>query len=194
MPRLFTAIELPDEVRERLARLKMPLPGARWIEPANLHITLRFAGDIDNLAARELVYALDAIDELAFSARIDGLGAFGGNSPRSLFANVEGGAALDALARANERAARQAGLAPEKRAFKAHVTLARLQGTRPETLARFLERNGAFRTEPFAVDHFVLYSSRPQTGGGPYVVEEEFPLRGAEAGSWDEGEPLPRSR
>lgn len=178
MPRLFTGIEIPEEARERLARIKSPLPGARWIEPANFHITLRFAGDIDNLVAREFVHALAAIDERAFEVRISGLGAFGGNSPRSLWAAVEAGPELEALARANERAARAAGLAPEKRAFRAHVSLARLQHSRPDAVARFLERGAAFRTEPFFVDRFVLFSSRPQTGGGPYVVEDEFPLSG----------------
>jgi RNA 2',3'-cyclic 3'-phosphodiesterase len=178
MPRLFTGIEIPEEVRERLASLKAPLPGARWIDPENLHITLRFAGDVDNIVAREFVDGLAAIDEAAFEVRIAGLGAFGGNSPRILWAGVEGGPALEALARANERAARNAGLAPEKRDFYAHVTLARMQHARPDAVARFLERGGAFRTEPFLVDRFALFSARPQTGGGPYVVEEEFLLSG----------------
>jgi 2'-5' RNA ligase len=178
MPRLFTGIELPDETREALKRLRTPLPGARWIEPDNLHITLRFAGDVDNLVAREFVHALAAIDAPPFEVRVAGVGAFGGYSPRIVWAGVEAGPELEALARANERAARSAGLDPEKRAFKAHVTLARLQNGRADTIARFLERNGAFRAEPFYVDRFVLFSSRPLTGGGPYVVEEEFPLLG----------------
>jgi len=178
MPRLFTGIEIPEEVRERLASLKAPLPGARWIDPENLHITLRFAGDVDNIVAREFVDGLAAIDEAAFEVSIAGLGAFGGNSPRILWAGVKAGPELEALARANERAARSAGLAPEKRAFYAHVTLARLQNSRPDAVARFLERGGAFRTEPFFVDRFVLFSARPQSGGGPYVVEEEFLLSG----------------
>ena len=61
MPRLFTAIEIPDDVRARLARLKSPLPGAKWVDPELLHISLRFAGDIDNLSAREFADALSQI-------------------------------------------------------------------------------------------------------------------------------------
>jgi 2'-5' RNA ligase len=178
MPRLFTGIELPETVRNRLARLRAPLPGARWIEPGNLHITLRFAGDVDNLVATEFADALSLIDTTVFDARVAGLGVFGGNSPRILWAGVEGGPALEALARANERAARAAGLEPEKHAFKAHVTLARLQHTRADAAARFLEQKSSFSCQPFAVERFVLFSSRPQRGGGPYVVEEAFALAG----------------
>lgn len=178
MPRLFTAVELPEDIVDRLARLKTPLPGARWIEPANLHLTLRFMGDIDNRAAREVVDGLAAIDCDPFEVRLAGLGVFGGNDPRAIWAGIEAGPQLEALARANERAARGAGLSPEGRNFKPHVTLARLTHSRDEALAKFLQRNGAFRTEPFLVTRFVLMSSRPHTGGGPYVVEDAFPMGG----------------
>lgn len=176
MPRLFTAIELPDDVRERLFRLRMPLPGARWVEPENLHITLRFIGDVDNVVARDFHDALAVISEHGFEARLSGLGAFGGNQPRAVWAGVEAGPELEMLARAHERAARIAGLPPEKHAFVPHITLARLKYGRPEMVARVLERHGAFRTESFYVDRFILYSSKPKVGGGPYVVESEFPL------------------
>ncbi len=184
MPRLFTAIEIPELVRERLVRLRTPLPGARWIEPESLHITLRFAGDVDNLVASELASALGSIDTPAFEARLAGVGAFGGNAPRTIWAGIEAGPELDLLARANERAARNAGLEPEKRPFKAHVSLARLRNTRPDAVARFLESKGGFASEPFLVDRFLLMSSRPNAGGGPYVVEASYPL----AGSWGLGE------
>lgn len=190
MPRLFTGIEIPDDIRERLARLKSPLPGARWLEPSNMHVTLRFAGDIENHVARDFANELAAIEMPAFEIRLVGIGVFGGNSPRSLWAGVEAGPELETLARANERAARAAGLAPEKRAFKPHVTLARLQHTRPEAVARFLERGGAFRTELFVVEHFVLFSSKPQTGGGPYVIEEAFPLPVPGLDAWHESDEL----
>lgn len=176
MPRLFTAIELPDDVRDQLARLSMPLPGARWIEREALHITLRFAGDVDNPTAAEFESALATIDVPAFEARLSGAGTFGGQSPRTLWAGIEAGPELDALARAHERAARAAGLAPEKRPFKAHVTLARLQNPRIEALARFLQHKSTLTGAPFLVDRFVLMSSRPKVGGGPYVVEASFPL------------------
>jgi 2'-5' RNA ligase len=187
MPRLFTGIELPASLADRLADLAVPLAGARWIEPQDMHITLRFAGDIDNATADDFHAALSGIDEPAFQISLAGFGAFGGQQPRSLWAGVAQNPWLDALSRANERAARSAGLAPEKHSFKPHVTLARLKGTRPEAVARVLERLGALATEPFPVERFVLFSSRPKVGGGPYVVEDAFELRGAGyAGQWSD--------
>jgi 2'-5' RNA ligase len=180
MPRLFTGIEIPDEQREELARIRQPLPGGKWIEPENLHLTLRFAGDIDNAKAAELADRLAGIAVNAFEMRLSGLGAFGGNEPRSIWAGVEAGPELEALARANERAARAAGLPPEGRAYKPHVTVARLKYAGPEAIARVLGRIGAFRSRPFLVGRFVLFSSRPKIGGGPYVVETAFPLKGGE--------------
>ncbi|MGE0629955.1 MAG: RNA 2',3'-cyclic phosphodiesterase [Hyphomicrobiaceae bacterium] len=182
MPRLFTAIELPDEIIDHLSDLQQPLPGARWIDPGDFHITLRFAGDIDGRAAREFRYMLAQIEVDAFELRLETLGTFGGNDPRAVWAGVSLNPDLEALARANERAARAAGLAPETRAYKPHVTLARLRNTPPEIVARYLQRIGAFRSEPFVVTRFVLLSSKPRVGGGPYVEEESYPLRGG----WDQ--------
>ena len=179
MPRLFTGIELPEDICDQLAELEQPLPGAKWIELDNFHITLRFAGDIDKRAAHEFAEELARIDQDVFEIRLEGLGVFGGKDPRTLWAGVSSSNALDALARANERAARAAGLPPETRAFKAHVTLARLRNTDIAALTMLLERRSLLRTRPFVVEHFSLFSSRPKIGGGPYVVEEVFPLRGS---------------
>jgi 2'-5' RNA ligase len=181
MPRLFTGIEIPAEQREELFRLRMPLPGGgRWIEPENYHLTLRFCGDIERPQAEELIDRLAGISMDAFEIRLSSIGSFGGRDPHSIWAGVEPSAELDALARANEKAARAVGLAPEPRAFKAHVTLARLKYASPVEVARVLGRIGAYRSEPFFVRRFVLFSSRPKVGGGPFAVEEAFPLRGGE--------------
>lgn len=178
MPRLFTGIELPEDLRDDLSDMADKLPGARWIESDDMHITLRFAGDIDNPTANEFVDMLAGIEVNAFHARICGLGTFGGKEPRTIWAGVEAGPELAQLARAHERAARSAGLPPESRLFKPHVTIARLRYARPELVARYLERFGGYRSEPFLITHFTLFSSKPNTGGGPYVVEETFPLFG----------------
>jgi 2'-5' RNA ligase len=189
MPRLFTGIEIPAEQREEIARLRQPLPGSsRWLEPENLHLTLRFAGDIDNAQAREFADRLAGITVDAFEMRLSGLGAFGGNEPRSIWAGIEAGPELEALARANERAARAAGLAPETRTFKPHVTVARLKYASASDIARILGRIGAFRAQPFLVGRFVLFSSKPKVGGGPYVPEATFPLRGGEFANYQDVE------
>lgn len=186
MPRLFVGIELPDDIRELIGDLEAPLPGVRWIDSDNLHLTLRFVGDIGNGQARELADFLSTIDIHAFEMRLEGLGTFGGKDPRTLWAGVTGGAELDALARATERAARSAGLKPEGRTFKPHVTIARLNKPRIEALTRFLARHGRFRSDAFVVSRFVLFSSKPLVGGGPYVVEEAYPLSGAAWEAFDQ--------
>lgn len=183
MLRLFTAIELPDDVRDSLARLRQPLPGAKWVDRADLHLTLRFAGDIEPRAATEFASNLSLIDADVFELRLAGLGVFGGAAPHTLWAGVEENAALEALHRQHERAARNAGLKPETRKFAPHVTLARFRGAGPDPVAKYLTRMGRYRSTPFFVERTVLLSSRPLLGGGPYGVEEAFALRG----SFDDG-------
>jgi 2'-5' RNA ligase len=181
MPRLFTAIEIPEAIRQHLSLIRAPLGGAKWIEPEDMHITVRFAGDIDGRTADELVDFLAGVRARPFPVAITGVGAFGGREPRVLWAGVEAGEPLEALYRANDRAARAAGLEPEGRAFRPHVTLARMRGGRQAAVARFLGENGGLRTQPFVATRFVLLSARPGSGGGPYVVEAAFPFDGAHA-------------
>lgn len=178
MPRLFTAIELPEDIREELYRLHIPLPGARWMLPESYHITLRFMGDIGNAEARELVANLARIEPDGFELRLSGLGAFGGDDPRSIYAAVVPSPKLEELARAHEKAARNAGLPPDTRAFKPHVTLARLKHSNAGVVADFLSRYSGYRSEPFFVTRTLLMSSRPSVGGGPYGIEDRFPMRG----------------
>lgn len=177
MPRLFAAILLPELIRSQLSLVSAPLTGARWMEPEDYHLTLRFFGDIDNPTADELVGFLSRIAFSPFEIEIDGLGAFGGREPRAIFAAIRPCPGLDQLQRAVERAARSAGLGPETRTFKPHVTLARLRGTRPEAVARMLGHSGAMRCWPFKVEAFDLLSSRPGSGGPPYAHEMAFPAR-----------------
>lgn len=186
MPRLFAGIELPDDIKDRLSELARPLPGAAWVDDDDFHITLRFAGDIEGRVAREFTDLLGEIEVDAFDLHLTDLGTFGGKEPRSIWAGVSASPQLEQLARACDRAARNAGLAPDPHPFKAHVTIARLRHVAPETVAKYLGQVGAFRTARFTVEHFVLYSSKPRTGGGPYVVEAEYPLRGGYAGHHDD--------
>jgi RNA 2',3'-cyclic 3'-phosphodiesterase len=178
MPRLFTALEIPEMLRTRLSLLRAPLNGAKWVDAENMHITLRFAGDIDGRTADDFADLLAEVSGGPFQVSIAGAGAFGGRDPRVLWAGVETGPELDALYRANERAARAAGLDPDPRDFRPHVTLARMRGARQGAVARFLEENGDLRLEPFMVARFVLFSARPGSGGPPYAVEAAYPLAG----------------
>jgi RNA 2',3'-cyclic 3'-phosphodiesterase len=179
MPRLFTALEIPAGLRTRLSLMRAPLHGARWVDAENMHITLRFAGDIDDLQARSFSLALEEIEFDSFDVTIEGLGTFGGNKPRALIAGIKLTESLERLQRAHERAARRAGLPPETRNFTPHVTLARLKETRPAAVADYLSYYGGFFAEPFRVSRFVLFSSRANQGGGPYLIEDCYPFRGA---------------
>ena len=181
MPRLFTALELPDNITSRLSLLRGKLPGARWIDPERYHVTMRFVGDVDAITARHFMSALAGIDFPSFELRLTGLGSFGGNKPRALWAGVEPPEPVIALQRAHERAARVAGLPAETRNFTPHVTLARLNSTKPHMLAEYLSYYGGFLCEPFTVEGFVLLSSRANQGGGPYLVEAEYPFTDIES-------------
>src|SRR5262249_39241290 len=150
--------------------LRAPITGAKWVQPEDMHITLRFAGDIDGRTADDLADLLAEASVQPFTVSIAGGGAFGGRDPHVLWAGVEAGPELEALYRANERAARAAGLAPDPRAFHPHVTLARMRRSRQSEVARFLAENGDLRLQPFRVTRFVLLSARPGSGGPPYVV------------------------
>lgn len=178
MPRLFSAIALPKDVRQRLGLIRAPFPGARWIAAEDMHLTLRFFGDIDGRMADEVADFLGGVHAAPFELEVADLGAFGGKDPHTLWAGVKPCAALDILQYAHERAARAAGLPPETRTFRPHVTLARLRGVRERDVATFLQHNGGFHTPPFPVTEFVLYSARPGTGGPPYAVEAAYPFDG----------------
>jgi RNA 2',3'-cyclic 3'-phosphodiesterase len=180
MPRLFTAIEVPTEVGQRLSLLRGGLPGARWIDAEFYHITLSFIGDIDDAAARDAAEALDGVRRQAFTVDIDGLDAFGGARPKSVFARVVPSPALVELQAAQERLLRRLGLRIENRQYTPHVTLARLRGeATARATADWLATRGGGR-HAFAAHRFVLMSSRDSVGGGPYIVEEAYGLEGGE--------------
>ncbi len=176
MPRLFTGLELPAEIGFRLSLLRGGLPGARWVEPENYHITLRFIGDIEEPVAAEVADALGRIDRSAFELSLDGLGAFGNNRPHVVWAGVTPEAALTDLQAEQERMMQRLGLPPEGRRYTPHVTLARLKGASAHAVANWLSSRGNFQAGPFTASRFVLYSARVSKGGGPYLIEEAYPL------------------
>jgi 2'-5' RNA ligase len=176
MPRLFTGIEIPAGIGQALDMLRGGLPGARWIDRENYHITLRFIGDVDDRAAQEAMLALGRVERGAFDLHFDGLASFGGRKPRAVVASVAPEQALFDLQAEQERLMRRIGLEPEGRKYVPHVTLARLRTSSSLDVADYLSARGYFRTAPFRVNEFVLFSSRASTGGGPYVVEASYPL------------------
>lgn len=176
MPRLFTALEIPREAALSLSLLRGGLPGARWMNGENYHITLRFIGDVDCHTADELIGAFDRIDRPGFPLSLSGMGAFGSKKPHSIWAGVGPCAELKALQGEIERICQRHGLPPDPRRFSPHVTLARLRNARVADVVKYLGGRGDFRTLPFDVGRFVVMSSRDSVGGGPYLVEEAYSL------------------
>jgi 2'-5' RNA ligase len=177
MPRLFTGLEIPEEIGLHLSSLRGGLPGARWIDPQNYHITLRFIGDIDGGLAREVCSILgDARRRGPVAVTIDGLDTFGGGRPRTVLARAATSTGLQDLQSEQERLVRRVGVPPERRKFLPHVTLARLRDSSPIDVAGYIATRGHFPKLSFTARRFVLFSSRDTIGGGPYVVEAAYPL------------------
>ena len=179
MPRLFTALEIPREAAQSLSLLRGGLPGARWIDVENYHLTLRFFGDVEGHVADEIANALDRVRRPSFELALSGVGQFGGRKPHALWAGTQPSVELNALQAEIERICQRLGLPADPRKFTPHVTLARLKNASPESVASYLSARGNFSTLPFRVARFVLMSSRDSVGGGPYIVEEAWPLSGS---------------
>jgi 2'-5' RNA ligase len=176
--RLFLAIPIPEPIAERLLSLAMEVPGASWRGAEHFHITLRFIGEVDERTARDIDLEVARIVAAPFEISLAGAGSFGGREPTALWADVSAPPDLQRLAAACESAVRRAGLPPEPRRYRPHVTLAYLHGTRDMEVAHFLQEASGFRTEPFWVDHICMYSSHSTRAGSHYREEAVYPLSG----------------
>lgn len=182
--RLFVAIDLPADLRERLAALLDRIPGARWVAPENLHLTLRFIGEADGAQAQDIDAALTGLRAESFPVTLAGLGRFGNETkPRALWVGVEANPALERLQAKIEQALRRAGLPPEGRKFKPHVTLARFKTGSNARLRDYLEAHARFRAEAFEVRNIVLYSSFLSPNGAIHTPEAAYPLGQSHAGA-----------
>ncbi len=177
MPRLFTGVELPSDVGQDLAIMQGGIEGARWIDPDNYHLTLRFIGDISDRAADELTAELQRVVAMpAFNISLAGMGVFGTKKPHSLFVKVEESPDLRRLQAMHERVCQSLGMPPEQRKFTPHVTIARVRGAMPRQVQAYVGAHNLYRSRVFDVSQFVLFSARASRGGGPYGREEVYPL------------------
>jgi RNA 2',3'-cyclic 3'-phosphodiesterase len=175
--RLFVGLRVPPAAAEAIAPVAGGVPGARWSPRENLHITLRFAGEIAESLAEDLDSALAAVTCPAFEVTLAGVGAFGDPlAPHTLWAGVEAGELLTRLRGRCETAARRAGLKPDTRTWKPHVTLAYLSGAEPVRVAAWRSANNLLRVAPFRADAFGLYSSWRSRSGSVYRLERRYPL------------------
>jgi 2'-5' RNA ligase len=175
--RLFVALDLPWPLRDQLAGLATGIFGARWVTRGNLHLTLRFIGEVPNWRAEEIDLALHTIRGRGFPLVLSGVGLFEkAGRVTSLWAGIERCPQLDHLQAKIETALQRAGLEPERRRFVPHVTLARLDQPANEKITGFVQRNNLFRAEAFPVERFTLFSSQLGKEGSVYTAENDYSL------------------
>jgi 2'-5' RNA ligase len=177
MLRLFVGIGFPPELKLRLSLLCSGIPNARWVDPGNLHLTLRFIGEITEDVAADVDEALARLRARRFSLQLAGTGVFGGDRPRNLWVGVERNPELVILRDKIEQALTRIGLPPEPRKFAPHVTLARLSNPPLDQLAAFLAAHVGFRAEPLPVEAFSLIASFPTKAGSVYEDQADYPLQ-----------------
>ena len=174
--RLFTALAIPDDVAHSLFLIQAGVPGARWQRREQLHMTLRFIGEVDGREAAAVDDALAAIAAPAFTLALKGVGSFGGRIPRDLWVGAAPNEALIHLQRKIEIALHRVGLESDARKFTPHITLARLKHSPPGAVADYLADHALYASAPFAVTAFGLYSSKLTSDGSIYRVEREYGL------------------
>jgi 2'-5' RNA ligase len=176
MHRLFVAIRPPEPIRDLLIDAMDDSADFRWQDDEQLHLTLRFIGEVDRPIGDDLADALTRVRAEPFALRINGAGRFEQRSSGALWAGVEPKAPVAALASKVERVCTDIGLEPERRAFHPHITLARWKGRRTREVAAFLDRTRGIASEPFDVTEFTLFESRLSRHGAHYEAAASYPL------------------
>ena len=176
MHRLFVAIRPPEAIRDLLLDAMDDSADFRWQDDEQLHLTLRFIGEVDRPVANDLADALSRIRAPAFKLQIAGTGRFEQRSGGALWAAVEPKAPVAALDAKVERLCQEVGLEPERRAFHPHITLARWKGRRSREVQSFLEQTGGLHSEPFDVTEFSLFESRLSRHGAHYEQVASYAL------------------
>lgn len=177
MFRLFTAIDLPPDIVARIQELCYGVPGAKWVQAEQMHLTLRFIGEVDGGVFEDIKDGLGTIKVPGFSLQVKGLGFFPPRkTPRVLWAGLASVEQVNVLRKRIDNLLLGMGLAPEGRKYSPHITLARLHDTPPARVSRFLAGNGLFATAQFPVSEFQLYSSRLTAKGAFHTIEASYPL------------------
>ncbi len=177
MIRLFVGIGFGEDLTARIAALQRGLPGARWVERDDLHLTLRFIGEVDEGLAEEIHHGLANLAEAPFTLTLTGLGLFGDrHQARTLWLGVERSEPLSRLASRIDSVVIQAGGQPEPRKFNPHVTLARLKDTPAGRIQDFIAATGHFREEHVTVERVTLFRSTLGRHGAHYDALEHYPL------------------
>ncbi len=181
MPRLFLGLDLPDDVDFDLQLTAGGIPGARWLKPDQLHLTLHFLGEVDGGEMRELVAALDELSAPAFDMRLSGAGVFPPRGPaRVLWVGVADPQPVRVVQERTGRILDRVGIDRERRKFHPHVTVARLDRAPREDVADWVTGHSLYSSRSFLVDRVRLYSSVLGREGAKYRVEAAIPLESSE--------------
>jgi 2'-5' RNA ligase len=174
--RLFVALAIPDAVAQGLFLLQAGIPGARWQTREQLHLTLRFIGEVDGREANDIDDALAAISAPPFALALKGVGEFGGRKPHAVWTGVSDRHAVGHLHRKVEAALQRIGVRADERKFTPHVTLARLRAAPVSKVMDWLTDHALYASQPFDVPSFALYSSTLTPNGSVYVPERVYNL------------------
>lgn len=178
--RLFVALPIPRPVAQSIMLIQGGVPGARWQTAEQLHITLRFIGEVDGREAAMLDDALAGIEAPAFDLQLHGVGQFGNKQPHALWAAIRKSEALEHLQRKVDTAIRRVGQPQDAYKFTPHVTVARLRNPESRKMIEWLADHALFTSPEFRIDAFHLYSSRLTSDGSVYVVEREYSLESSD--------------
>jgi 2'-5' RNA ligase len=176
MHRLFVAIRPPEAIRDLLVDAMDDSPELRWVGDEQLHLTLRFIGEVERPLAGDITAALARVRFDRFAMRIKDVGRFDQRNGGALWAGVEPKAPVAALAAKVERACQLAGLEAERRAFHPHITLARFNRRSAGAAIALIDRNRELASEPFTVDRFILFESHPSRHGPHYEEVATYSL------------------
>ena len=177
MPRLFIAVDLPEPIKKNLRSMSFGIPGAKWVSPEQLHLTVRFIGEIDGVLFLDIKKILEEISLESFDLQLKGVGYFPPRGvPRVLWIGLEKNEPLQLLRKKIDSTLLRLRIEPEGRKFAPHITLARLKNSPVHKITNFLSGNGLFSQEPFRVEDFKLYSSILSPKGAYHKIEEVYPL------------------
>lgn len=178
MIRLFVAIDIPDLIKPFVANLGGTIHGGRPVPEDQLHITLKFIGEVDTAALHDIRDALHSVRHDRFSIRLQGVGHFPPRGmPKVIWAGLEQSGGTVALRNKIEKSLFAIGIERERRKFSPHLTLCRLKNTPLKKVTRFLAEHAPLETPEFEIADFTLYSSILTQKGAVHTVEEIIPLR-----------------
>lgn len=176
MHRLFVALRLPAAIRSLLLAVMGGVSGARWQREDQLHLTVRFIGEVDRHLAKDVHAGLGAVHHPSFELAVNGLGLFDRRgAPETVWAGVAPSEPVQSLHKKVDQALVRVGIPPDQRAFLPHVTLARLKPS-SGTVRNLIESSGGLVSPPFRIDRFVLVESRLTPEGAVYSDIETYRL------------------